>query len=244
MNNIKNVFEEEFNVDKNHKEILSKIENNQRSKRLNTVNKFLIASCVVIMFVIISPVLLKDNKVYNNNYRNVKDIINYNILDEDLKKSDILYEMSKRVKEIKQSPKNIEKIEKEVPFLSNINISKTIRKNTEYEVLYQKSSQSNITDNGKQEGLLISFFSDDNLKAITIFVSKKITQIPSCYLLELDKLKESTIKSQKVKLIDNKNNNYRALFKYDNFNIDIQATNISKDELITLITSIIKWNNK
>ena len=125
MSNIKNVFEEEFNIDENHKEILNKIENNQRNKHLNTINQFLIASCIVITFVIISSLLLKDNKIYRNtNYRNVKNTIDYNILDENLKKNDVLFEMSKRLEEIEQSPKTIEKLTKEIPFLSNINISK------------------------------------------------------------------------------------------------------------------------
>ena len=55
------------------------------------------------------------------------------------------------------------------------------------------------------------------------------------------KLENSKINNTIVKILkEENNNNYYVLFTYNDYNFDIETTNITKQELLTLLLSILK----
>ena len=104
----------------------------------------------------------------------------------------------------------------------------------------------NINDGNYSElyGYNMIYTLDENInKMIDIFFSETRQKRLSCLLNEfdLDKLKDSKINNTNVKIIKTEKW-YMAKFEYDNLYFDIETYNLSEEEFIDLIESIINNN--
>ena len=232
----KKLYSKKINKDDNYREIIRRIEN--KNKKYSMYKKILVPVCsLVLIFVLISINvnekgdsfnsnidMNKDFDLYINNNSNKNSVTStfssdymYNI--DDYKKVDIDYE-----KLIQLS---------DYSFLVDLNIPNDLenRKYSEVYVKENKNSGYNILQNYELT------YKDNNDRNIIILVSKEygINNNES----NKDNIKISNINDTKV-IVYQDGIMYRVNFIYNNKYFNIVTNNISEEELINILVSIIK----
>lgn len=223
------LYSEKINKEDNYKAILNSI-GRKEMKKIKWQWAFIPTCLILILIGII---------VFNKNNIDVKKIkYNNDIIINSLEK------LPNSTTDIdgKFEEKNIEEFLLKFNFIKNINVTGT---SSRFGELYVRN---NINDGNYSElyGYNMIYTLDENInKTIDIFFSETRQKRLSCLLNEfdLDKLKDSKINNTNVKIIKTEKW-YIAKFEYDNLYFDIETYNLSEEEFIDLIESIINNNYK
>lgn len=232
---LKVAIEQDINSASNYNEIIKKIEKGAKMKEKNNLWKWsLVPICLVAIitgFVLInntsmlSPENPSSNKTYvdkdNSVYLKFNDI-STPLLSTDIAGFAIDLTFEELIKE--------EKFIADFKILSSLNNSRLMKRynmNNEfigYDLIYYSANNNNQIN-----------------KEIEIFLSKKLEKKPGCYEnIELDKLDDSKIDNTNIKILKYKDDNYYVLFNFNEYNFDIETTNITEQELSALLLSILK----
>lgn len=228
-NNLKDIFEDTFNIEKNHEEIFKKI--NKNSKKRGQFGYILVPlTCTVLLCLTLTIVVKKFKGHESNDYQTVTNIIKYNTFSGDNYYS---LDIDGRLEQITE-----EEILRKYPYLRNVELLKDVNISIEYNKFYASSNKKNIEEYQKQLGDFIRVSDETNEKYALIFLSKTERYFKRCQRIDLDSLEDSIINNIKVKLIKEKENSFIAIFTFDNTYLDIELTNIKEADLIKIITSL------
>lgn len=227
---LKKAIIQDINPTNYYNEIIKKIEKGERMKNKSNIwKRSLVPICLAIL---ISGVLFF-NSQNRNLLKNDKDIdkendinLKINNINMTLTKADIAgFAIDLTYKELIKEEEFIANIEVLSSF-KNSRLMKRYDENNEfigYDLIYYNTNNNQIS------------------KEIEIFFSKTLKRKPSCYeTINLDKLEDSVINDINVKILKSNNKYYYILFNYNNYNFDIITTNITEQELSSLLLSIIK----
>lgn len=233
-NNLKGIMKKEFDKDKNYNEILSNIERVENMKNFKL--KYILASTVT--FIVLFAVILGISSINNT----PNEIIGEKDINEDDSTSKI--EIALDINEIKDLEMmsldvdieiiNISNIPERFEFMNNIKIPSEYKINDSYNI-YTKSGI-----NANEYDVLHDYvfnYKKDNTNTIKIAFSEIEKPIRDYYINggnKVSKIGESEI------IISQYNKMYIVSFKYNDIYFDIETVGISQEELVDLLTSIIK----
>lgn len=227
---LKKAIIQDINPTNYYNEIIKKIEKGERMKNKSNIwKRSLVPICLAIL---ISGVLFF-NSQNRNLLKNDKDIDKEN--DINLKINNINMTLTKADIAGFAIDLTYEELIKEEEFIANIEVLSSF-KNSRLMKRYDENNEFIGYD-------LIYYNTNNNQisKEIEIFFSKTLKRKPSCYeTINLDKLEDSVINDINVKILKSNNKYYYILFNYNNYNFDIITTNITEQELSSLLLSIIK----
>lgn len=236
---IRNTFDTKLDKDKIYNNIIKSDE----AKYINFFKISLAPICVVVAVIILGT-LVTNNKDEKNIDNNVSEIRQNNIKDK--KDSDSEEEMNDFVEFIGTCEDvKFNELIKEEERLSKIkfpNDVKELRCMKNYELADPNSSVVIYREKHKLRGKFAGYYLifGGNDKYMEIFTSKNYEYKLSDCLDGSNFFNECNIMGIKFKIRDDKQDNrYRILFKYDNLYWDIETYNITQQELIELISSII-----
>lgn len=225
-NIIKEMFDREFNIEIMKREILLK--ERRENMNIKKVFKYSIVSICLIGVISVS-MLLNKNDLFNKNSYNKNDYNIYinkinevnNSLDIDGKAEDIT------LKEVYDFYSKIE----------NITIPSGL-KNVRNIKMY---SRENLNDDYKiLDGYSIMYADEkENRKSIEIFMSETLKEKRRCMSIVDNSYKTSYINETNLTIMSF-GDYFIVNFKYENINFDIETRNVSQNELIDLLESIIK----
>lgn len=219
---MKDVFDNEFNANKIRNQILLKSEKKTKKNMIKFLQyaTFLFVIAIVVITIFINN--QQDNYIYSDVASNI--IIN-KINEFDLTKldADIKFEEINSV----NLPWN--------DMFNNINIPKDLDKFYGYGVYTKNDSNNeyNILDSYVYE-----YFNLDNNRKIKITFSNTNKSIRD-YFFDIDDVKESNINDNKL-IVYQSEDIYFTEFKYNEYYFDIENHEITTDELIFILKSIIK----
>lgn len=234
--NMRKIIMKDFNKGKNYGHIIERIEENKMKK----FNKIAIPSCLAMLILVCGIIVFNGNNknLKNNNEAPTANKILINKLDNSNNSvSSIaggIYDIAGGFYE-----QAIEELEKEYPFINDLFIFGEKTKN-------QRIGEYRF-DEGKPQGFWQGYFviytDDTENKGVQIFFSKTMTMQPRDIgpVIVLDELKDSYISNTPVKIIE-QGNSYIAFFDKNGIHFDIEINDISQEQLIDLIQTIIKSN--
>lgn len=219
--NMRNIIRNDFDKHKNYNSIMSRIGEN----KMNNFKKYIIPSCIVVFVMIFSIVLMNNNLVQKQ--KNDTIIFNDGSLKQNL---DI-------------DGKAIDtEIVTRFGFLSNLDIPNEYKIERSFEQ-YERANREDL-DYAKLWQYVIIYTADqsnsDFSKNIEIIFTKE-DHILACMLPDKDKFPTSIINGKEISLFNTENTNMRqAFFEFDDYKFFIEANNLTEEEFINLIKSIIK----
>ncbi|MBE6147154.1 MAG: hypothetical protein E7168_02340 [Firmicutes bacterium] len=227
--NMKKIIKQDFSKNENLIKINRKITKQNKFKISKNLVYVPILVSVFIMTISFSNIVKKDNNLDISN--NIQDTININHIKLETEITNGVYIPLKGGRYEVVSETELEGYE----FYKNINIGK------EYNafVIYARfKEESNKT---KLNNFILSYKikngNQDEFKDIEIAFSKENIPI-SDYKIENDNSFISKIDDVELKIY-NDNNLYISLFKKNDINFDVTTYNLSEEELIEVLTSII-----
>lgn len=219
---IKEVFDNEFNVNKIRNQILLK---NERKNKKNMIKFLKYTIPVFVIAIVVGIVLLNNNQndyILSDNNSNIIvnkiDDINLTKLDADIK------------------PEEINGVN--LPWndmFNDINVPKDLDKFYGYGV-YTKNDSTGEYD--IFNSYVYEYFNLEENRKVKIAFSDTIQPIRD-YFFDTDDIKESNINDNKL-VIYQSEDTYFTEFKYNGYYFDVEARRITIDELISLLKSIIK----
>lgn len=232
---IKDIFNDKINKTDIYNEVIFKIENNNRL----TLNKILKYSMITVL---ILAIILDIN--YNNKKRVEQEEINgekiyINNLDNF---NNAVASIDAKATEI-----DIETLEKEQPIVKEIKTPDSMFITR----IYKEYIRSDVTKDNYDilTGYNIIYLdsNNDTEKLLDIFISNNRSERLRCIPILTNDIKESTINNHKIKILSYTNSSsiyyktyYIVFFKYNNLYFDIEARNLTEEELINLIKSTLK----
>ena len=215
-------------------EYLKMIEKN----KMKRISKIAIPSCLILLIMVCCIIefttnnkMLKENNTKLPEYEN-KIIIN-NLDNFDNPNNSIaggIYDIAGGFYE-----KAIKELENEYPFIDQLFIFGTNTKN-------QRIGEYRFdTDKINYLGYYVLYTDDTEKKGVEIFFSKTMNMKPRDIGpgIVLDELNDSNIMNTSVKIIETRNQ-YIAFFDKNDIHFDIEANDISQEQLVNLIESILK----
>ena len=256
----KKIFDEKFNSEKIKEEILSKEMLNEKIiKEKQKVNLILKWSLVPICLIFIISTLTvygnkKTNKSEINNIleqNNSTEIYINKVKEKSLARLDCDIKIISETKnEHSNSLHNIENAVTNFSILKDLKIPEDFD-NTEYNLIYVSSQENNKVNNveamesqmaEKQYDILNNYSfvysSTKNQRRINISFSKENEPIRDYFFTE-ENSKNSKINNVELKIY-NYEETYFTKFIYNNYYFDIETRNITEEELITLLKSIMQ----
>lgn len=231
-NNLKSIIKNDFSKENNYNYILRKIGDN----RVGKFKKVVLSSCLVMLFLICGIFIFSNyNKELKNDNQNAPTYKNKIVINKlesfDNLNSSIaggIYDIAGGFYE-----KAVEELEKEYPFINHLFIFGE-------DTINQRIGEYRY-DEENYQGYWIIYTDDFEKKGVEIFFSKTMILKPRDVgqKIILDELDDSYILNTPVKII-NVGNTYIAFFNKDDIYFDIQTNNVSQEELISLIQSILK----
>lgn len=223
----KEMYSSKINKNKNYQEILKKI--NNQPKRTFYLKKILIPITSILL--IFTLIYINTDKKTNTLEDTIKDNKDYNTYT-----SNNTNENSTLTKEITIEKVKIKenKLLKKYNYLKEINIPNNL-KEKEYHKVYLK-------DNEKNKYIILNNYEikyQDISKEKTIILSFSDKYIPLRTYYFNDNEKKYHINNQEITIYKSEYK-YLTTFKYNNINFDIETNNITEEELLNLIKSIMK----
>lgn len=232
-NNLRVAISKDFDKANNLKEIKERIEESSKMKKRNMIFKYAGGICCVAL-IVMGFILFNGKNDIKKIFDNGKDVIYINkvnsnsqaMLDVDIKSLDIDSNSDKLYKDLNES----------YSFINEISIPSDLIINKKY-AIYGKE---NISDNNYSvlHNYRFIYKTSNSYRKITVSFSKNF-EIPRDLILVSDNNKESTINNTKL-VIQQYGQTYMTSFKYNNINFDIETRNITENEFISLLQSIIK----
>lgn len=241
--NLKRMFDEEFDIDKMHEEILEKIEKKEKYHIMKTLKY-----CVPIFLVTLISAFILTNKnsskklTFNESNNNIDEIYINNVDNIGATRLDAV------IKDI-----NDEALEFSI--LNDLDIPEDINNSSYGEVYvrgvqtYYLNTSQNYSDTRNEEyttssnsyNLLNNYVSNytniSNDRSVNIAFSSEYKPLRDYYFDDIGK--QSKINNVNL-TIYNYEKIYMTEFNYKNINYDIETNNISENEFIDLLKSIIK----
>ncbi len=221
MNNkkmLKKLFAQEINKDEIYANILEK--NNLSYQHLNILKWSLIPLVIILFISIFNKSKPNIANVYTTSSNNTADIYINKINTLNIKENDI------KIKEITKLP---------YIKLTNLVIPSSLT-NKKYYAYYTKKNQTSKTYNILYN-YVISYTDKENFQELTISYSKKYIPLKE-YSYEAETFIPSKINNLDLVIYEYQEN-YFTEFSYHNLNYNITASNITKEELITFLKSLI-----
>lgn len=221
--------EKDISTQKYYNEIINKIEKKEKRKKCFW-KLSLIPFCFVVVVTSVLFLNYNDNKNYVDKDEDKDNIIlNINEINGKMMNMDDIggFAIDLTLEELKSEEKLISKFE----IVPSLNESRLMKR---YDI-DSKFIGYNLIYNTVDKNMQIN-------KEIEIFLSKSLKHKPNCFqLMNFDELENSVINNTNVKILkEEKENNYHVLFTYNDYNFDIKALNITEEELLTLLLSILK----
>lgn len=220
---IKEIFAKEFDAKEMRSQILKKVERKE-NRNMNRFLKHALPLCTIVIMCGILIINNKSNilKLEGKTTSDVKNLININNVDTiGEKRIDAI------TKDMVENNDFLDSLKRQIIVPQDLNKSS-------YYGIYTKSNKS------KEYNTLNCYvyeYYNDNYKSIRISFAQNNKPIRDYYFAELGET--SKINNVEIKIYHHKET-YFTEFKYANYNFDIEVNNISLDELIKLIESIIK----
>ena len=230
----KKIYFEKINKEKNYEVILSNIERkNIKTKKLKWI---IVAPCLFIIFIFITLFSKDDIKLKEIEHKNNIVINNLNP-SENL--STALEDIDGRFED-----KNIEEFMLEFDFIKKLDAKYELTNMKQRTRCGLKYIRNELSDKNysKLYGYSLMFTLDDqNSKTIDIFFSKSEKERLRCIMrnIILNELKDSNINNKNVKIVKI-GNYYVGIFEYNDLYFDIETYNLSEEEFIELLETIIK----
>lgn len=224
---IKKVFDNEFDIEKMRNKIILKGEKN---KYINQFFKFSIPMCLI--FIICFTVILNSNLVFKNKSSDkenkLNDIININKIN--------VIEITEA--DIDGNAEDIE-LEEVYDFYSKIRSIVIPIDLNNVRNIKMFSRENPTSDYTIFDGFNIMYSNGDiNTENIEIFMSKTLKEKRRCISIINDSYKTSFINETEITIISF-NDKFIVTFKYNDIYFDIETNNVSQNELILLLKSII-----
>lgn len=227
-NNLKREIEKEFDKQQNYNNILSKVERVSVMRKL----KYVLAPAfvLVIAFVVVTGIgNYKKGKIINmadSNGSDIEIILNINKLGN----------MGTTNLDIDVKTIEIDKLPEKYEFMNNISIPKDLKLADSYNRYIRKDIKVDNYD--VLYDYVFWYETEENNKKIILTFSE-IGEPLRDYFINHDESKKSKIGETEVTIWQHKDV-YMTTFTYNNVNFDIETTEISEEELINLLVSIIK----
>ena len=221
----KEIYSNKINKDSNYKKIITRIEN-QNNHKIILKRTLIPALSILLIFTLIYINTNEKNTTLEdtlNNYN--KDYNTYTSNNDDTKNDSQTskYNINKKNIDIKELLTNI-------TFLSNINIPKELNNVIAKEVYLEYPNDYNILNHYE-----ITYY--NNYKNSEIMLSFSNNQIPLRTNLLKYTEQKYTVNNKDITIYQNESI-YITIFTHNNINYNIETNNISKVELINLLTSI------
>ena len=225
---INKVFDNNLGIDNLHDSILFKIE------RKNKMNKYLKYSLVPIGLIIISCSILILNK--KDNILNNKPVVEEDNIEIYVNEQEYFNSLDIDGKRVDLALLGQNNMSAEYELVKNIKLPEDLTEKQEF-VIYTRDFNSNNMEYNILHDYVCIYYNRDNSKMINIAFSK-VGMPLRCYLYE-ENGKESNINDIKLTIYGS-DKSYIVIFNYKDFNFDIETRNISLEELVELLKSIIK----
>lgn len=215
----KKIFEQQFDIDLMHHQIIKKME--QKKRRNQMFKLCLIPACMITL--ICGTLFFGNTKQTLQNPSQKDAAIHINQLD-----NMGAYKLDADVKLVEKK----DLLEK-YSFLNHLTLPPTLSEHHQYEVYTKDQTQKvyNILHDS-----VLEYQNEEGNKEIKLSFSELEKPLRDYYFKENGK--NSTIKNQEL-LIFNYKTHFMVTFQHDNLYFDIETTNITQEELVTLITSIL-----
>ena len=248
----KKIFEEKFNKEEIKKKIISKEfvkENNKKIKIMPILKLALAPICLTIIIgsfmVFGGKKVSKPDIIFQEN--NCAQIYVNKIKENSLARLDCdIKTISKTEKLNDSNNNNTANSIQQFEVLKNLKIPKDFN-NIEYNLIYVSNNENNKTENvedarEKKYDVLNNYnfiyYNEKNERSINISFSNKNEPIRDYFFIE-ENSKTSKINNIEFKIY-NYEKTYFTKFIYNNYYFDIETRNITQEELITLLASIIQ----
>lgn len=236
---IKETFDKHFNMNTVHDDIIMKFEHkeNQIHKKyiLVPTTVFLVA-CISVYFLLYNHQI----EYQKNDIKTNHDIVKINVIEDEK----LLFEESKYLQadvDGRLVSKSQEELSKQFSFIQNLDIPLRLQENTIVGEIYASSNPKSEFYH-KLSGYYLRYFDNENNSYIDIFFSKTNKERARCTPLIRTDLEDSLVNNIPIKIVKYYNN-YLVLFQYQDLYFDIETRNIKEEELIGLISSIVKEDN-
>ena len=230
MKNMKEIFDYKINKNKIHDSILT-CDNVKVKTYKYLVSSFTILIICGVLFILNNR---KEDILIDNSFNDNKtdDEIIFNDLN--------IGNESKSSADIDGYTVNItmDELYSEYPFVKEFNIPSDITSNRVFKYYSKDYTKGINSEYNIFEGYEIIYYTQNN-RNIDIFILKNNKVRARCYNINLEDMNVSKINNTNVKIMVN-DNNYIAIFSYNNINYDIETNGISKEEFINILNSIIK----
>ncbi len=247
----KKIFEEKFNKEEIKKEIISKEfvkENNKKIKLMPILKLALAPICLTIIiggFIIFGgKKVSKPDIIFQEN--NSTQIYVNKIKENSLARLDCdIKTISKTEKLDDSNNNNTANSSQQFEVLKSLKVPEDFN-NIEYNLIYVSDNENNKTANiedarEKKYNVLNNYnfiyYNEKSERSINISFSNKNEPIRDYFFIE-ENSKTSKINNIEFKIY-NYEKTYFTKFIYNNYYFDIETSNITQEELITLLTSII-----
>lgn len=222
---IKNMFDEKINKDIIHERVLNQ---NKKKLDISRIVKISVVPICAFIVMVVSLNLKSTDNIYPNKTNTNLNIIKINNIDEINQTS---YALDIGLLGDITHPSYNDLI-LEFPWISNFKIPY----NYDFSCIKQVYENEGLN----YQNYYIDYNNDNS--NISIFVSELSEFRPRCIRIIPDTIEDSTINGLNVKLLkysNDYNNGYYAFFKFNGLNFDIETSNITEEEFINLIESII-----
>lgn len=208
----KKIIKKVFDKNINKNNIYDGVMNRVSKKRFNYLKLSIIPICVIILICFTN---IKENKNILNEGSNIININKLNNVDE------IYYDIAWNGVSVTK-----EEITLKFSWINELN-----------NFALDYSNYIDLKDDNNETYLMILSYDNINLE---IFISEISEKKPRCIVLPIEEdSKDSIIDGVTIKIYK-RNNTYIALFNVNEFNYDVEISNISEEEFIKLIKLIIK----
>lgn len=225
---IKSVIEQDINPVKYYNEIICKIEENAKYKKKNLWIWSLAPVCLIVLLCGFMFFGIQSNNVLNKTFIDEKNNIILNI--NEIRDNIGAYRLDADVKIVTSN----DNINFPTPYVNELIIPEDLNKNEKY-IFYTRENYDS-KDYNILHDYNISYDNGDD-RSIKISYSKDFKPLRDYYFSE-DESKISVINDIDLKIYKFENI-YFTEFKFNGFNFDIETSNVSEQELVNVLLSIL-----
>lgn len=228
-NNLKQEIEKDFDKRRNYHSIMSKVEEKGKNKILKHILLPAVGFVfVMVVFLGLDNIPSQKNIIEKTSQENVVVNLKINKISKGQGISSSI--------DAKRIDGKIQEIE-QMDFVKELKVPKDIELRQSYGIYVRSNRQVSNYDILHDYVLYYSDNKEQNSRNISINFSKIGKPLRDYLLSEKD---EKSLVGQTEVIIQQYQDMYLAQFKYDNKNFDIETNGISQEELVSLLTSIIK----
>lgn len=228
---IKEVYSNAIDKNKIYENIIA--QNSKRKFKLYKIALFPICILIIIIISLNKELPNTEQMLSNVDFKENQNILNLN----EIETPDTSEDIFGSAEDV-----TFNNILKEEPILENIKFPDGIKEERcvkLYNDLNSQNSSKEFVENKTFDGYDLMFGASE--KSVSIFFSRTLSQRKRCMRLDLNEFENSTIAGKDVKILKyNSISKYIIIFSYNNIYWDIEANNITLEELVELVESIVR----